>query len=77
MSYSHDKVTDVKIRKAIDAISKTLQEQDLEYGEALTAMSFALILSAKQIDVDKQDFMRIMGIEWDAVKHESEEQPAH
>lgn len=77
MSYSHSKVTDAKIRKAIDAMAKTLQEQDLEYGEALTAISFTLILSAKQIDVGKQDFMRIMELEWDAVKPESEEQQTH
>jgi hypothetical protein len=67
--------------KAIDAVSKisaTLVGLDLDYGEAMAAMSAALILSALNMGVTKDDFMRITELEWDSIaKQYDEEETTH
>lgn len=56
--------------KAIDAVTKiisTLEGLDLNFGEAMSAMSAALILSALRMGVPKDEFMTKTDLEWDSI----------
>lgn len=64
--------------EAVKKISDTLEGLDLDYGEAMAAMSAALILSALNMGVTKDDFMRITELEWNSIsKQYDEEETTH
>lgn len=54
-----------KIRTAITTVVQTLEDQDLDFGDALTALSYALIVSAKGARISKEEFLKNLELEWD------------
>jgi hypothetical protein len=54
-----------KIRTAITTVVQTLEDQDLDFGDALTALSYALIVSAKGARISKEEFLQNLELEWD------------
>lgn len=67
-----------KVKAASLEISKLLESKGLTFGEALSALSFALVVSAKNGQVDKATFMMVVEADWDSLGFdEAEEQPTH
>jgi hypothetical protein len=55
------------IKTAVTAIVQTLEDRDLEFGEALSALSYALIISAKGARISKEEFFQTVELEWEHI----------
>ena len=71
--------------KSIDAVTKiidTLEGLNLNFGEAMSALSAALVISALRMGASKDEVMINTGLQWYSIvkaygKGEAEEQPTH
>lgn len=71
--------------KSIDAVTRiidTLEGLNLNFGEAMSALSAALVISALRMGASKDEVMINTGLQWDSIvkaygKGEAEEQPTH
>lgn len=61
------------VGKQASEIIKYLQTKDIKFGEALDALSMALIISAFNANVSKEEFMSNTNSFWDELKKEVEE----
>jgi hypothetical protein len=59
-----------EIGKNAQEIMHSLQGKKLTFAQALDTLSVALILSAFNAEVDKQDFLNNTGEMWDLLKEE-------
>lgn len=67
-----------KVKAVSHEISKHLESKGLTFGEALSALSFALIVSAKVGQIDKATFMTVVEADWDSLGlDEPEEETTH
>ena len=61
------------VGKQASEIMKFLRNKDIKFGEALDALSMALIVSAFNAGVSKEEFMSNTNDFWDELKKEVEE----
>jgi hypothetical protein len=59
-----------EIGKNAQAIMRSLQDKKLTFAQALDILSMALILSAFNAEIDKQDFLNNTSDMWDMLKEE-------
>ena len=50
-----------KVKELIDV----LQNSELSFGQGLDALAFALVVSALNAEIDKESFLKTMGVRYD------------
>jgi chromosome condensin MukBEF complex kleisin-like MukF subunit len=61
------KELDVKyeVGKKAEELMAVLQNSELSFGQGLDALAFALVVSALNAEIDKESFLKTMGVRYD------------
>ena len=60
---------DAKVKELIDV----LQNSELSFGQGLDALAFALVVSALNAEIDKETFLKTMGVRYDHLSNLSKD----
>ena len=58
-----------KVKELIDV----LQNSELSFGQGLDALAFALVVSALNAEIDKETFLKTMGVRYDYLSNLTED----